>query len=44
MAERIVAYRLQNGPFTTIEDVQNVPGIKGGIFARIREFITAATR
>ena len=39
-AEAIVAYRTQNGPFQTIEDIMNVTGIKDGLFAKIRDYIT----
>jgi competence protein ComEA len=39
-AERIVAYRQSHGPFRTIEEIQNVPGIGPSTFARIRDLIT----
>ena len=39
-AEAIVAYRTQNGPFQAIEDIMNVTGIKDGLFAKIRDYIT----
>jgi len=40
-AQQIIAYRQQNGPFQKIDDVQNVPGIGPGIFAKIKDLITA---
>lgn len=39
-AERIVAYRESHGPFATIEEIQNVPGIGPATFARIKDMIT----
>lgn len=39
-AADIVAYREANGPFSEIEDIMKVPGIKDGLFARIRDSIT----
>lgn len=39
MAERIVLYRIEHGPFKTIEQVQQVKGIGPKIFSRIRERI-----
>ncbi len=39
-AADIIAYREQNGPFNSIEDIMKVPGIKDGMFARIKEQIT----
>ncbi len=40
MAQRIVAYREANGPFKTIEDIQDVPGIGPTTFAGIKDLIT----
>ncbi len=40
MAQRIVEYREANGPFQTIEDIQNVPGIGPTTFAGIEDLIT----
>lgn len=40
LAERIVAYRQENGPFEQIEDIQNVSGIGGATFENIRDQIT----
>jgi competence protein ComEA len=39
-AQRIVDYRQSQGPFKTIEEIQNVPGIGASTFARIRTLIT----
>ena len=40
LAGKIIAFRAANGPFGTIEDIEQVPGIKSGLFAKIRAFIT----
>lgn len=39
-AQAIVDYRLQNGPFQAVQDIQNVPGIGPATYDRIRNFIT----
>lgn len=39
-AEKIVAYRDENGPFTVIEEIMDVPGIGAGKFEQIRSLIT----
>ena len=39
-AEAIVAYRQTQGRFGSIEDIMKVTGIKEGLFATIREYIT----
>lgn len=39
-AQKIVEYRLQHGPFRTIQDIQNVPGIGPATFAKIQDYIT----
>ena len=39
-AKQIIEYRTQNGPFKTIEDVKQVPGIGENIFAKIKDYIT----
>lgn len=39
-AQKIVEYRLQYGPFRTIQDIQNVPGIGPTTFAKIQDYIT----
>lgn len=40
LAERIIAYREENGPFEHASDVMNVPGIGEGIFAKIKDSVT----
>jgi competence protein ComEA len=40
MAQRIVEYREANGPFTAIEDIQNVPGIGPATFEGMKDRIT----
>lgn len=42
MAGRIVAYREANGPFTSIDDVENVPGIGPKTLQSIRPLATVA--
>ena len=39
LAARIIAYRRENGGFSAIEEILNVPGIGEGKFAAIREMI-----
>lgn len=39
-AERIIAHRSRNGPFSRIEDIMKVKGIGKGKFERIKEHIT----
>lgn len=39
-AKAIVEYRAQNGSFTRIEDIMQIPGIKEGIFSKIKDQIT----
>jgi competence protein ComEA len=38
-AQGIIEYRETNGPFTTVEQIQNVPGIGPGIFDEIKDLI-----
>lgn len=38
-AKAIVEYRQQHGAFKSKEDIQNVPGIKGGIYDKIKNDI-----
>ena len=38
-AEKIIAYREQYGRFQAIEDIMNVPGIKEGMFLKIKDQI-----
>jgi competence protein ComEA len=40
LAGKIVAYRAANGPFQAIEDIMRVPGIKEGVFSKMRDHIT----
>ncbi len=40
LAQRIIDYRTQHGPFQSIEDVTNVPGIGPVIFDQIQALIT----
>lgn len=40
IAGRIIEYREANGPFATIEDIQNVSGIGPATFENIKDFIT----
>jgi competence protein ComEA len=39
-AQSIVDYRLQNGPFQAIQDIQNVPGIGPATYDGIKDYIT----
>lgn len=40
LAERILAYREENGPFAKIEDIQNVKGIGEKTYAKIAGKLT----
>ncbi len=40
LAQRIVAYREQRGPFRSIEEIKQVKGIGERTFARIRPYLT----
>ena len=40
-AQAILAYREEHGGFSAIEEILNVPGIKEGTFAKIKDRITA---
>lgn len=42
-AQNIIDYRNANGPFESIEDIQNVPGIGQVTFDKIKELITTGT-
>jgi len=42
-AERIIEYRITNGPFAKIEDIQNVKGIGPATFADMKSLITVGT-
>jgi len=39
-ADAILSYRETNGGFSSIEDIQNIPGIKEKAFAKIKDLIT----
>lgn len=39
LAERILAYREERGPFLAVEELLAVPGIDGGVFAGIAEHV-----
>ena len=39
-AEAIVSHRENRGPFTVIEEIMQVTGIKEGLFSKIKEYIT----
>lgn len=39
-AQNIVAYREENGPFTSIEDIKNVTNIKDAVYEKIKNYIT----
>ncbi|MDR1018090.1 MAG: helix-hairpin-helix domain-containing protein [Lachnospiraceae bacterium] len=39
-ANDIIAYRTQNGNFKSVEEIKNVPGIKDGIYNKIKDQIT----
>jgi competence protein ComEA len=39
-AQKIIDHRNQNGPFSSIEDITNVPGIGSAIFENIKNLIT----
>ena len=40
LAQRIIDYRLANGPFQTTAEIQDVRGIGAGIYAKIKDSIT----
>jgi len=42
LAQRIVDYRSQNGPFRTIEDLLKVSGIGEGTLEKIKDYITVS--
>lgn len=39
-ADKIIAYRQDNGSFEKIEDIMFIPGIKDGLFNKIKDYIT----
>ena len=40
LADRIVADRNRNGPFTTVDDLDRVPGVGKAVLAQIRDLVT----
>ena len=38
-ADSIIAYREENGRFSSIEDIKKIEGIKEGVFAKIKDSI-----
>ena len=40
LARRVVAYREENGPFATVDDLMNVSGIGEGKFEALSDWIT----
>lgn len=40
-AQAIIAYRTENGPFNTIEDLKNVSGIGDKTFEALKDYLTA---
>ena len=40
LAERIIAYREENGEFRLLEDVMNVEGIGSSLYNKIKDYIT----
>ncbi|MCD8011574.1 MAG: helix-hairpin-helix domain-containing protein [Lachnospiraceae bacterium] len=39
-ADAILAYRSEHGAFASIEEIQNISGIKSGVFSQIKDLIT----
>lgn len=40
----IISYRTEHGAFSTIEELQNISGIKSAVFNRIKDFITVGNK
>jgi competence protein ComEA len=40
IAQRIIDYRTENGPFAAIEDILNVSGVGPSTFDQIKDLIT----
>lgn len=38
-AAAILAYRQENGPFTSLEELMNVEGIKDGVFSKMKDYV-----
>lgn len=43
IAQKIIEYREQNGPFLSTEDIINVPGVGPGTYERIKDLITVGS-
>jgi len=41
-AQEIINYRTKNGPFKTVDDLEEVPGIGPGIMKQIRSEVTTS--
>ncbi len=39
-AQAIIDYREKNGAFKSVEEIKKVDGIKDGLFAKIKDYIT----
>ena len=39
-ADSIISYRETNGAFSKVEEVMNIPGIKDGLFEKMKDYIT----
>lgn len=39
-AQAIIDYRTENGAFTSLEDIRNVPGVGEKTFERLKAFLT----
>lgn len=42
-ADAVIRYRSERGAFTSIEEIQNVPGIKNAVFMKIKDRITVGS-
>ena len=42
-AKAIISYREEQGPFSSIEDIMNVPGIKEGKYNKIKDDISISS-
>ncbi len=38
-AQSIINYRTDNGPFKSLEELQNVPGIGSSTYEKLKEYI-----
>lgn len=39
-AAGILSYREEHGGFASVEEIKNIPGIKDGVFSKIKDYIT----